>query len=122
MSSVKTGFHGSYAVDGHLNTNAYNGCYHSDQTANDPWLTVVFGEMKHVMGVDILNRGDGYGKCFSVIRFINISIVLVYMYKLLAIIDIMKMSIYIYHVMSMCYNVASYLYLNTSYYLVIVQY
>ena len=60
---------GSFAVDGNLTPHGspdVAGCGHSSIAYNsDPWLTVDFGEMIHVMGVDILNRGDCCGKCLS---------------------------------------------------------
>ena len=56
---------GSFAVDGNLNNHG-SFCAHSAPAYNnDPWLTVDFGEMKHVMGVGIVNRGECCGKCLT---------------------------------------------------------
>ena len=51
----------SYAVDGNPSSDMrMGGCAHSRRTDN-PWLTIDFGEMRHVIGVDIVNRGDCCG-------------------------------------------------------------
>ena len=62
----------SYVVDGNPSSNLrIDGCAHS-LDSNNPWLTIDFGEMKTVIGVDIVNRGDCCGKCIlSISDFIH---------------------------------------------------
>ena len=65
MSTERTPGCGAYAVDGNPSPNFAQGCAHSEGGgSDDPWWTVDFGEVRSVVGVDIVNRGDcsGCGK------------------------------------------------------------